>query len=232
MKKKSLSNRSEIISILLILMVAFSLILKVISNDLFFDLKTGESILKHGVDFKDHFSFIPNLTYIYHHWFYDLIVLGIYKYFRWHGLFILFLLMYSLFGISLFFVNKNYSNKFIATIVAIYTMIITAYAFQFRVQSISYLLFFWEVCILEKLYKTGNKKYSFFLVIISIIIVNIHMPLWILCLILFLPYLVESLLCLISKKHTSLECMMFLEQPKNTKLLIITFFILVFNNSR
>ena len=228
MKKKRLSIEISILSIMLILLSAFLLLRKELSNDLFFDLKTGKDILKHGIDFKDHFSFISNLKYLYHHWLYDLIVFGLYNIGKWNAIFILFLITYSAFGISLFYINKKNSNKLIATIIAIFTMYITAQFFQFRVQSITYLLFLWEIYSIEKLYKTGKKHYSFYLLLISILIVNLHMPLWIFSIILYLPYLTETLLCLIAKKLKKLNNIFTLEKPKNTKIILITFFILAF----
>ena len=40
-------------------------------NDTFYTIKVGESILKHGLDMVDHFSWIPNLSYTYPHWLFD-----------------------------------------------------------------------------------------------------------------------------------------------------------------
>ena len=121
--KKLLINIFSILIISLICLLAMN---RICENDLFFDIKTGESILKYGVDFKEHFSFIPNLTYLYHHWLYDLIIYFIYKLFSYGGIFIFFLLFYILLGITVYIVNLKYSNnKFISLLVAILTVIIS-----------------------------------------------------------------------------------------------------------
>lgn len=41
------------------------------NKDTFYLIKLGEYILNHGIDFKEHFSFIQGLTYTYPHWLYS-----------------------------------------------------------------------------------------------------------------------------------------------------------------
>ena len=222
----------NIFSILIISLICFLAIGRVCENDLFFDIKTGESILKYGVDFKEHFSFIPNLTYLYHHWLYDLIIYFIYKLFSYGGIFIFFLLFYILLGITVYIVNLKYSNnKFISLLVTILTVIICKFYALTRVQTLTYLLFYLVVYFLEKLYQTGQKKYIFILLLLSIIVVNFHMPFWLFTIILVLPFLVEMMFKLISNSWHILKKIkskkVTLESPKNTNLFLITFYSLV-----
>ena len=97
--------------ILGILIVTFILIQKFSQNDLYFDIRTGKDILKYGIDFKDHFSFIPGLKYLYHHWFYDLIVYFIFTKFSYVGIFIFFYSLFALFGLILFKTNYKFDNN-------------------------------------------------------------------------------------------------------------------------
>lgn len=228
MNKKFLNTSKYLISILVIIIFAFACINKNFENDLFFDIKTGQSILKYGLDFKDHFSFIPNLTYIYLHWIYDLFIFFVYNFGGWNGVFSFFLLVFSIFGLTVFFVNTNYTNKITSVFIALITIFMSSYAFQTRVQSITYLLFFIEIYLLEKLYVKGEKKYLFFLMAISILIVNIHMPLWLLYLIFCLPFVSEIAFYKLSTKINILNNFFSAEKPKNAKLFLITFFILIF----
>lgn len=140
MKKINIEN---LIITLLILIVPITIYGNLFENDLFFDIKTGESILKYGIDFKDHFSFHHNLIYLYHHWLYDLIIFFIYKIFNYNGIRIFFVLISSLFGFIYFNALNKYSpNKIFSAIITLFILIITNYAFQSRVQSITYILFF------------------------------------------------------------------------------------------
>lgn len=226
-------NREKVLKILkyvfcisIILVLCLYKVEKYFQNDLFFDIKTGESLLKYGLDFKDHFSFIPNLKYLYHHYLYDLLMIFIYRKFNFTGIGIFFLMIYSIFGIVVFAVNKSRSKSYIFPfIVAVFTVYICRSYFTSRVQSITNVLFFLEVFLLEKLYKTGEKKYLVFLIIESIVIANIHMPLWILTIILALPFVAEMALVKLSKKVNILKNVK-LEKPKNEKLFIIGFVLL------
>ena len=229
MKKKLIT----IINILIIMIFSISIIRKNFENDIFFDLKTAESILKYGIDFKDHFSFIPNLTYIYHHYLYDLIIYPIYILFKFHGLFIFFLIIFNSFGVLVYYINNKFTrSRFISLLVSLFTLYITSYAFQTRVQSITYILFFLEVYFLDRLYEKGEKKYSIFIILISILIANMHMPIWILTLILYLPFIFELVIKKILEKFSKLNNVisdkLIISYPKNNKLLIITFVILLF----
>jgi len=223
----------NILCILIVMIFVITVIPKGFENDLFFDLKTGESILKYGIDFKDHFSFIPNLIYIYHHWLYDVIIYFVHNVLGNAGIFLFFNLFFTIFGISVYCVNKKRTNnKFISLLIALFTVFISSYAFQSRVQSITYLLFFLEVLFIERLYETGKSKYSFYIVVLSIIIVNIHMPIWILSIILFLPYIFEFLFKFIIDKSEFLRRIisdrLIIRYPKNKKIFIITFIVLLF----
>ena len=60
-----------------ILSMAFILTKKEFQNDTFYTIKVGEQILKTGIDMKDHFSWISNLSYTYPHWLYDVIIFSI-----------------------------------------------------------------------------------------------------------------------------------------------------------
>ncbi len=218
--------------ILLITCICMFTITKMCENDLFFDIRTGKDILKYGIDFKDHFSFIPNLTYLYHHWLYDLLIYAIYKYFSYGGIYILFLINFSLLGISIYFANKKYTNNtFLSFIVSIVTILICNFCIVTRVQAITYLLFFLETYFLERLYQTGLKRYTIFLLLNSIIILNFHMPLWLFSIILTIPFMIEMFLKLLKDNFKLLKKInsqkIVLENTKNIPLFIITYLLLI-----
>lgn len=229
-KTKNLFNVKNIINIVLLLSLVFIYIKKEVDNDLFFDIKTGESILKYGIDFKDHFSFIPNLTYLYHHWLYDLIIFNIYKYFGLIGCHVLIVIIFSIFALVFFNTCKKYTKSlilpFLFTAFVVYKV---GYNFSMRVQSFTYLLFLLEVIQIEKIYQ-GNKKYLPTLILTSILILNLHMPLWILTIVLFLPFLFEGTLSLICDKFDKFNKIISkyfkIERPKNYRLLYISFLLL------
>ncbi len=214
--------------VLLILIFCTAFIPKVFENDLFFDLKTGEDILKYGIDFKDHFSFIPNLIYMYHHWLYDVIIYYVYSVFSYNGIFNFFLIIFVIFGFVVFCINnKICKNKVVSLIVTLFTIYVGAYAFQSRVQSITYIFFFLEIYFINKLYDTGEKRYSIYIIFISLLIANLHMPLWIFSVILVLPYLFEFIISKFKKIHTIFSTKLVICPPKNKIYFIITFVLML-----
>ena len=55
--------------------------------------------------------------------------------------------------------------------------------------------------IINKLYEKGEIKYSVISILISIFIVNIHFPMWILVPVFFLPYIVQIIIKYIKDKY-------------------------------
>ena len=196
-------------------------------NDLFFDIKTGESIIKYGFDFKDHFSWIDNLTYIYLHWLYDIIIYCIYTLFKFKGLFVFFLFIFYIFSIIFYNIIYKYcKNSIFSVIITLFIIIFCNYAFVTRVQSIIFLLLLVQLTIMEKMYKTCKLKYFMIELFLSILIVNLQMPIWIFSIILYLPYLFEIFLFMFKERITKYINIK-LEPPKNIKL-FFTYFFLIF----
>lgn len=220
-KEKTKKVLKLLLCISIILIICLYKLIKTFDNDVFFDLKTGETLLKYGLDFKDHFSFIPNLKYLYHHYLYDLFLFFLYKKTNFTGIGIFFLVVFSVFGIICYCINKSYTkNYFWPFVVTVFILLSSFQFFPYRVQAITNIIFFLEVFFLERLYKTGEKKYLIFLIIGSILTLNIHMPLWILTVILVLPYLAEIAAYYLSKKYNIFKKIKF-EKPKNTKFFLI-----------
>lgn len=213
------------ISFLILFIVALSTFKTTCENDLFFDLKTGESIIKYGLDFKDHFSWIPNLQYIYLHWLYDIIIYFIYQKSSFDGLFIFYFIIFYIFSIVFYLeLYKCKKNKISAVLVSVIMIYFCNIYFVSRVQSIIYLLLFFEVIFLERLYVEGNKKNVVYLSILSILIVNLQMPIWIFSIILYLPFLCESLIYKVIKKFNILNDIN-VKKSYNNKLLFASFII-------
>jgi hypothetical protein len=99
-----------------------------------------------------------------------------------------------------------------------------------RAQSISYMMFLLEIYFLRRLLDKGKKRYIVYLFLISLVICNIHIAVWPLYFVLYLPYIVEFVISkfkglkivkLISKKIE-------IKREVNIKLLILTMFISLF----
>lgn len=192
-----------------------------IQNDLFFDLKTGENILEYGIDFQDHFCFIPNLRYLYHHFLYDIILFFLYQKFGFSMIKYFFLFFIALLGFSIFNINKKNSKMILwSFLISFITLYYLSPFLQTRVQTITFLLLFLEVYFWEKLYQDGKKRNALIIILLAIIILNLHMPIWIMTIILALPFLIETILSIIIKKEN-------ITKPQNSCIIFVTFIILV-----
>ena len=228
------SMKKKIIKVLpyalIIMIVCLMLISKTSQNDLYFDLKSGKQILKYGLDFQDHFSFIKGLKYVNNHYLYNLIILVVFNIKSFSSLFIFYLSLYILLGFMVFYVvNKYTNNKNISLITSLLTVLNMRIFYTTRVQSLSFIIFYLEFYYLNCLYDTGKKKYSIYLILLSILLVNLHMSVWIIYPVLFLPFFQEQILIelkntkftkIISKKITYNSC-------KNKRLFTLTFILSV-----
>ena len=104
-KKKSV----VIVGILIITLLCFAFTVKTFQNDTFYTIKIGESILEHGIDMKDHFSW-HNLDYTYPHWLYDILVYKIYDIGGFDGIYISNILIFIV-SIGKIICNFAFANK-------------------------------------------------------------------------------------------------------------------------
>ena len=223
-----------ITSIIMIIIICLAFTGRELQNDTFYTIKVGESILKRGIDMKDHFSF-HNLPYTYPHWLYDIMIYKVYDLFNFKGLYILSILIFIVIGLSFYLINiKINKSYFISLLLSIFATIMIAKNVTARAQLLTYLFFILEIFFIERLLTTSKKKYILFLLLDCLLIANIHSAVWPFYFILMLPYLFEELIAIINKKIKYKENnkvfpnKIIIEKNKNIKLLIITFIISLF----
>ena len=223
-----------IASIITIIMISIAFVSKTFQNDTFYTIKVGQSILKHGIDMKDHFSW-HTLNYTYPHWLYDITIYKLYKIGGFHGLYLSTIFIFMITGITFYLVNlKRNKSYFISLLFSIMAIIMTARFAVTRAQLVTYLLFLLEIFCIEQLLSTGKKRYGVFLLLDCLLIANIHAAVWPMYFILMLPYLAEYLVALIANKvkyHPDTK--VFLEKitikkEKNIKYLLIIFLVSLF----
>ena len=220
-----------IVSILIILMICAAFTSRNFQNDTFYTIKVGESIVKNGIDMKDHFS-IHKLTYTYPHWLYDVITYKLYKIGGFQGLYQITILIFMIIGITFHLLNiKKNKSYFISLLFSILAMIMLARFITARAQLITYLLFLIEIILIENLLKEGKKRYIIGLFLISILIANLHAAVWPFYFILMLPYLAAYFIAKIVNKIKNkpklgiFEKKIDLIQDKNIKYLGLVFLI-------
>lgn len=198
-KEININVNFTIVAIILIAIFCISITPVTFQNDTFYTIKIGEYIKNNGIDMMDHFSWHKNLNYTYPHWLYDLCTYLVYSIAEFKGVYILTCILSIILGISIFLVNskltKNKSISFIITIGVLYMLQDYIAA---RAQLVTFILFIWELFFIEKFIENRKIRYGIGLVIISLLIANLHVAVWPFFFVLFLPYIAEYFISLIS----------------------------------
>ena len=198
-KRININANFTVIAILLIIIFAVCITPVTFQNDTYYTIKIGELIKNNGIDMMDHFSWHENLSYTYPHWLYDLCTYLVYAIGGFKGIYIATCILSAILGISLFVVNlkltKSKSVSFVITIGAIYVLKDYIAA---RAQLVTFILFIWELFFIEKFIENRKIGYGIGLIIISILIANLHVATWPFFFVLFLPYIAEYFISVIS----------------------------------
>ena len=198
-KKININVNFAVVAIVLIAIFCIAVTPVTFQNDTYYTIKIGELIKNNGIDMMDHFSWHENLSYTYPHWLYDLCTYLIYAICGFKGVYIATCALSVILGISLFVVNskltKSKSVSFVITIGAIYVLKNYIAA---RAQLVTFILFIWELFFIEKFIENRKIGYGIGLIIISILIANLHVATWPFFFVLFLPYIAEYFIAVIS----------------------------------
>ena len=228
-----MKNKKIIIiaSIIMIVMLCAAFTVKTFQNDTFYTIKVGESILEHGIDMKDHFSW-HELDYTYPHWLFDIIVYKLHDLGGINALYITNIIVFAVIGIIFYFLNlKHNKSYFLSLLFSILAVIMLARFVTMRAQLITYLLFLIEILFIEEFLKKGKKGYIAGLLILCVLIANLHAAVWPFYFILMLPYLFEYLVACISNKIKNKPKLgiftnkITLEKNKYVKTLFLVFII-------
>ena len=190
--------RFNILAILLIAIFCFAVSPVTLQNDTFYTIEIGKHIIENGIDMKDPFSY-HDLEYTYPHWLYDVGVYLIYSVGGQLGIYISTIVLAITLGIVLYVTNvkltKNRVTSFVITIGAIYLLkdFIAA-----RAQLATFILFVFTIYFIERFLETKKKRYAIGLVIIPILIANLHVAVFPFYFILYLPYIGEYMIYILS----------------------------------
>lgn len=187
-------------------------------NDTYYTIKIGELIKNNGIDMMDHFSWHENLSYTYPHWLYDFFTYLIYSIGGFKGVYIITCVLSAILGISIFLVNskltKSKSISFIITMGVIYALKPYIAA---RAQLVTFILFIWELFFIEKFIENRKIGYGIGLILISTLIANLHVATWPFFFVLFLPYIGEYLIAIVSDIIIYKKCKMLVIKHKMKK---------------
>ena len=189
-----------IIAIVLIAVFCVALTPITLQNDTYYTIKVGEHILKDGIDMQDPFSWHEDLAYTYPHWGYDVATYIIYLLSGMTGIYVTTCILSVILGITIYVVNtKLVKNKVISFIMTIGVMYLIRGYIAARAQLVTFILFALTIFFIEKFLETKKKRYVAGLIIIPIIIANIHVAVFPFYFVLYLPYIAEYIIALLSE---------------------------------
>lgn len=169
-------------------------------NDTFYSIKIGNSILKNGIDMKDHFSWISNLTYVYPHWLFDVIIYVIFRFFGYFGIYIFTITSFFVLLMLMFKYCSNITkDKYLSFLLVFFIGITLRSSITARAQLLTYILLLTILFIIDKL-KDGKRIHYMLLFLCSLLVANLHVAVWPFIFVLFLPYIVSDLIFILCKK--------------------------------
>ena len=204
-KYKKNKVKFHVLAIFVIILFCFALTPKTLQNDTYYTIAIGEHILENGVDMQDPFSWHEDLPYTYPHWAYDVATYLVYQFGENIGIggfaaiYIVTAILAVVLGIVLYVaLNKICKNPIISFGVTLGVMFLLKSFIAARAQLVTYILFVLTVLFIEKFIENKKLRYAIGLIVIPIIIANVHCAVWPFYFVLYLPYIVEYIIALIS----------------------------------
>ena len=197
----------NILAIFAIIIFSIALTPVTFQNDTYYTIAIGEDIVETGtIDMKDHFSWHEDLPYTYPHWLYDVGTYLVYQLGENVGIggftaiYILTVLLSVILGLVIYMacvkISKHNIASFLITMGVMYLLknFITA-----RAQLVTFILFALTILFIEGFLSSKKKRYAIGLIVISILIANLHVAVWPFYFVLYLPYIVQYIIALISR---------------------------------
>lgn len=203
---KKTKIKFNVLAIFVIILFCFVLTPRTLQNDTYYTIAIGEHILENGIDMEDPFSWHEDLEYTYPHWLYDV---GTYLVFQagntigiggFTAIYIATAILSIILGVILYYaLNKVCKNQLVAFFVTLGVMYLLKDFIAARAQLVTYILFVLTILFIERFIETKKKRYVIYLIIIPIIIANVHLAVWPFYFVIYLPYIVEYILTLVSE---------------------------------
>lgn len=196
----------HVLAVFCILIFCFALTPVTFQNDTYYSITIGKHIVETGqIDMQDPFSWHEDLPYTYPHWGYDVGTYFVYQLGENIGIggfaaiYIATVLLAMILGVlSYYILNKLCKNPLVSLFIAMIIMYLLQDFITARAQLVTYILFALTIFSIEQFIATKKKRYGIYLIIIPILLANLHCAVWPFYFVLYLPYVAEYLLAVIS----------------------------------
>lgn len=194
-KIKNFFNKYYQFFLLLIPAIYISKNYQRLDNDAWFILNTGRYILKHGFFYIDPFTIHEGLHMIVQQWLTAVIYWSTFHYLGNIGFFIFITLLTYLILFVHYKLVYLVSNKKLLSV--LFTLLCGSLWIGYmtsRPQMFTYLILLLELLLSEKYIKTNNKKYLYFLPVLSFLQINLHASVWFMQFLLIGTFIVNGLI--------------------------------------
>lgn len=212
-ENKTMKNKTKmkfnVLAIFCILLFCFSLTPVTFQNDTYYTIAIGEHIMQTGtIDMQDPFSWHEGLPYTYPHWAYDVGTYLVYQLGENIGIggfcsiYIATIILAMILGVVIYYAtNKLCKNQIVSFFITMIVMYLLRDFITARAQLVTFILFALTILFIEQFLETKKKRYAVYLIIIPILIANLHCAVWPFYFVLYVPYIVEYTLALISDSY-------------------------------
>ena len=205
---KKTKMKFNVLAVFVIILFCFALTPVTLQNDTYYTIAIGEHILQNGIDMQDPFSWHEDLPYTYPHWAYDVGTYLVYQLGENIGIggfaaiYIATIILSITLGLVLYYaLNKICKNQLVAFLLTLGVMYLLKSFIAARAQLVTYILFVLTILFIEKFIETKKKRYAVYLIIIPIIIANVHLAVWPFYFVLYLPYIAEYILAILTESN-------------------------------
>lgn len=163
--------------------------------DIFYLIPQGKYILNNGIYHIDPFSIHNGLHVVVQNYMFSCLFYLIFKIFL-RNEFVIYTIIYN--ALICYLIYKiclliSSNNKSLSIIIIVINDILLYYFLVPRPQLLSYINLLLVIYLLELYVHKNNKKYLYFIPLISILQINMHASLWIMIFLFMLPYIVEGI---------------------------------------
>ena len=222
---KKTKIKFNVLAIFVIVLFCFALTPKTLQNDTYYTIAIGEHIMENGIDMQDPFSWHEDLPYTYPHWLYDV---GTYLVFEageaigiggFTAIYIATVILAITLGIVVYYaMNKICKNQLVSFFITLGVMYLLKSFICARAQLVTYILFVLTILFIEQFIETKKKRYIVYLIIIPIVIANVHCAVWPFYFILYLPYIAEYIIAMLTGSNLYYKIAIKINKHKVKKL--------------
>lgn len=174
-----------------------------LDNDFWFIVNTGKTILHDGFINVEPFTIHEGFAFIPQQWLTCVIFYIIYHNVGIFGMFCFIIgcyLLITYLGYKMSYLVCENKKKSLYIMLFINIMLIGLGVLTTRPQAFDLIIFMLELYLLELFVKNDNKKYLYFLPLLSLLFVNLHASMWLMFFVFLLPYYVEYIVMKFKKQ--------------------------------